>query len=218
MRSIIYTVAASMIFATSCKEAEDKALPDSVVTETTTTTVVKEETTEAPLDSAAVQKAWVDYMTPGDVHKMLAMDNGKWEEEICIWESPEGKSTTSKATAESKMILGGRYQEMRHTGSVMGMPFEGIGTMGYDNASKKMVSTWIDNMGTGMMYTTADFDGTSKTMEFKGEVMDPVTKKSKPVREVFTLVDNNTRRMEMFDVTAEGKEFKSMEITMTRKK
>jgi hypothetical protein len=31
------------------------------------------------------------------------------------------------------------------------MPFEGISTLGYDNAKKTFFSTWIDNMGTGMM-------------------------------------------------------------------
>lgn len=27
------------------------------------------------------------------------------------------------------------------------MPFEGISTLGYDNAKKTFFSTWIDNMG-----------------------------------------------------------------------
>jgi len=34
----------------------------------------------------------------------------------------------------------------------MGMPFEGMGLDGYDNASKEYISIWIDNMGTGIMY------------------------------------------------------------------
>ncbi len=33
----------------------------------------------------------------------------------------------------------------------MGMPFEGMGIDGYDNLAKQYVSTWVDNMGTGIM-------------------------------------------------------------------
>jgi hypothetical protein len=218
MKNITLSVALFALIMTSCKDAVDKAKDDSLVTTETTTTVVKEETTTTPMDSAAMQKAWMDYMTPGEVHKNLALDNGTWNEDICIWESADGQPTRSKSTAVSRMILDGRYQETTHKGSFMGMPFEGIGTLGYDNATKKMVSSWVDNMGTGIMYMTADYDGTSQTMEFKGEVTDPIEKKAKPVRELFTMVDDNTRKMEMFNIAPNGKEYKSMEILMTRKK
>ncbi len=212
MKKIVLTASILAAFI-SCKQAEDKARPDTPLQPVNTA----ETTTTAP-DSATIQKAWIEYMTPGEIHKQLALDNGKWNESITIWESPGAKPTTNKMTAESRMILGGRYQQMTHKGNFMGMDYEGIGTIGYDNASKKMVSTWVDNMGTGMMYMAADYDGKSPTMEFKGEVTDPVTKKAKPSREIFTIVDDNTRQIEMFDVAPNGTEFKNMEITMTRAK
>lgn len=208
-------MAVLLVLATACKKAEDKAVDATV---TIDTTAVKEESPAAPMDSVAAQKAWEEFMTPGEIHKQLAMDNGTWDEDITMWMAPDAPPTKNKATAVSKMILGGRYQEQRHTGTFMGMPFEGIGTLGYDNASKKMVSSWIDNMGTGIMSMSADYDGKAKTIEFKGEVTDPITKKVKPSRELFTMVDDNTRKMEMFDVSPDGKEYKCMEIIMTRKK
>ncbi|MBK9333372.1 MAG: DUF1579 family protein [Ignavibacteria bacterium] len=30
--------------------------------------------------------------------------------------------------------MGGRYQQGKHTGDMMGMPFEGMSLLGYDNA------------------------------------------------------------------------------------
>jgi hypothetical protein len=119
-------------------------------------------------------------------------------------------------TAESRMILGGRFQEMTHRGTFMGEKFEGISTMGYDNASKKIVSSWIDNMSTGIIYLTGDFDSKTNSVELKGEVTDPMTKKVKAARETYTIVDDNTRKVIMYDVTPDGKEYKSMEIVMTR--
>jgi len=44
-----------------------------------------------------------------------------------------------------------------------------------------------------------------------------MTKKDKRFREVYTWVDDNTRKMEMFESDPSGKEYKSMEIEMKRK-
>jgi len=218
MKKIMYAMAALVVMTAACKKTEEKTVETTVVTDTA---AVKTETAEAavPMDSASMMKAWFAYATPGEAHKVLAMDNGKWDEEVTMWMSPDDpKPTKSKLVGESKMILGGRYQEMKHTGTMMGQPFEGHGTVGYNNASKKLESTWTDNMGTGIMYMSGAYDGTAKTMELKGEMTDPMTGKNKPCRETFTIVDDNTRKMEMFDVTNDGKEYKSMEIVMTRKK
>ena len=220
MKKPILVLSAIFLMATACKKAEETPTTDST-TATDTTAVVANETAEAakPMDSAAMMKAWEAYATPGDAHKMLAMDNGTWDCESTMYMSAnDPKPTKTKMTGVYKMILGGRYQESRFTGNIMGQPFEGISTTGYNNASKQIESTWVDNMGTGVMHLKGDYDGKSKTMELKGECVDPMTGKTKPIRETFTVVDDNTRKMEMFDVDAAGKEFKSMELTMSRKK
>lgn len=216
MKKIILSAAALLLMTVACKKAEDKAVDVNVVT--TDTTVVTTETAAAPMDSVAMMKAWESYATPGDMHKMFASENGKWDAAMTMWMAPDAPPTKNTMTAESRMILGGRYQEIRYTGDFMGEKFEGIGTMAYDNASNKVVSSWIDNMGTGMMYMSGDYNADAKTVELKGEVTDPVTKKLKAARETYTYIDDNTRKMEMYDVTPDGKEYKSMEIVLTRKK
>ena len=169
---------------------------------------------QANQDSA--MKAWMSYMTPGDVHKMLAKDDGEWNEEISLWMAPGAPPTKSTATATNRMIMGGRYQESKHTGSFMGMPFEGYSLVGYDNAKKIFVTSWIDNMGTGMMFMEGKWDDKTKTIQFTGKSTDPTTGRDVAVRETFTWIDNNKQKMEMF-MTQEGKEFKTMEILFTRK-
>ncbi|MBC7915018.1 MAG: DUF1579 domain-containing protein [Pyrinomonadaceae bacterium] len=164
----------------------------------------------------AGEKAWMEYMTPGMAHQMLAKSDGEWQEELTFWMEPGAEPVKSKTTAVNKMIMDGRYQHSTHTGLVMGMPFEGIGITGYDNAKKMFVSNWIDNMGTGMMYSEGKWNEANKTIEFKGMAVDPVSGKELKVRQVLKLVDANTETMEMF-TTKDGKEFKSMEIKMTRK-
>ena len=87
----------------------------------------------------------------------------------------------------------------------------------YDNASEEIVSTWIDNMGTGMMVNKGKYDEATKTSTFYGEMVDPVTKKAKKIKEVITYIDDNNQKMEMFDVSEDGKEFKSMQVVSKRK-
>lgn len=162
-------------------------------------------------------KAWTDYKTPGDVHKMIAKWNGKWNGEVSMWMQPGAPPAKSTSTCVNKMILGGRYQESRHTGNMMGMPFEGISTLGWDNARKILVSTWVDNMGTGIMYLEGAWDDATKSAAFKGKSTDPITKTEIDIREVFTIIDDNTQKMEMY-CTQNGQEFKTMEIKFTRSK
>jgi hypothetical protein len=115
------------------------------------------------------------------------------------------------------MILGGRYQESTNTGSFNGMPFEGISTVGYDNAKKKYVSTWVDNMGTGIMYLEGTWNNATRMGVFTGTAIDPMTGKECNIRQTLKIIDENTQEMEMFD-NKMGKETKTMHIKLMRNK
>ena len=162
-------------------------------------------------------KAWTDYMTPGDVHKMIAQWDGKWNGAVTMWMQPGAQPTKSTSTCVNKMIMGGRYQQSTHTGNMMGQPFEGQSTLAWDNARKMFINTWVDNMGTGIMYMEGTWDDATKTANFKGKTTDPTTGKEMDVRQTFAIVNDNTQKMEMF-MNHEGQEFKTMEITFTRAK
>jgi len=168
--------------------------------------------------SEAEMKAWMEYMTPGDIHKMLAKSDGEWNEDISMWMAPGAPVQKSTSTCINKMILGGRYQSSTHTGSFNGMPFEGISTVAFDNAKKTFTTTWIDNMGTGIMVMEGKWDDKTKTLNTKGKQTDPMTGKDMIVRETFQIIDDDTQKMEMFMTPAGGKEYKSMEMILTRKK
>lgn len=171
---------------------------------------------KATAQTEAEEKAWMNYMTPGKEHNRLAADNGAWYNEMTFWQ--DAKSTPMKAvtSSQAQMIFEGRYQEIYYRGEVMGMPFEGKSTVAFDNATKEYISTWIDNMGTGLMVMYGKPDKTGKSIIFTGKMVNPVDGKTSTCREVYTILDDNTRRMEMFD-TKDGKEWKSMEIVMKRK-
>ncbi len=213
MKNLYVTLSMLVFCFTSCKkdiktETESTKVTDSVKTE--------EPIAEPPLDSAAQMKAWAEYATPGNPHKMMADETGTWNCDMTFWMEPNGKPEKANSTAVIKMILGGRYQEGNYKGTMMGQPFEGKSTLAYNNASKEYTTTFIDNMGTGMMVAVGKYDEKSKSMELKGEVVNPLNGKKTPYREIYTIVDTTTRKMEMFD-TKNGEEFKSMEIIMKKK-
>jgi len=213
MKSFYVGLSMLVLCFISCKkevnpETEAATVTDSVKTE--------ESIAEQPLDSATQMKLWISYATPGNAHKMMAAETGTWNCDMTFWEEANGKPSKSTSTANVKMILGGRYQEAIYSGTMMGQPFEGKSTLAYNNASKEFTTTFIDNMGTGMMVATGKYDEANKSMNFKGDMVNPLNGKKTAYREVYTIVDANTRKMEMYD-TKNGDEYKSMEIIMKRK-
>lgn len=172
----------------------------------------------ANAQSEADMKAYMEYMTPGDMHKILSTFEGEWTTEGKMWMDPKGQPMSSSGTATYKMILDGRYQESVFKGQVMGQQFEGKGLMGYDNSKKQFESTWIDNMGTGTMRTEGKYDAATKTFAMSGKFLDPMTGKDCVMRETLKLVDDDTHVMTMYNSVAGAPEYKTMELTFKRKK
>ena len=162
------------------------------------------------------QETWMQYMMPGEMHRLLAQGNGDWHENLVFWMSPEGDATKAESECTNTMILGDRYQESIHKGTMMGMPFEGRGLVGYDNIKKVFQSTWVDNMGTGIMYLEGPFDPKTNSVTLTGKMVDAMTGKTENVREIMTFINEKSQKMEMY-MTKNGKEFKTMEISFTKK-
>ena len=157
--------------------------------------------------------------TPGAEQKVLAAREGKWTYTMKWWMDPGAEPMESTGTSESKMIMDGRYIVDEYKGTAMGMPFNGIGTSGFDNLKKKYVSTWIDNMSTAIMFMEGTYDAATKTFTWKGEGPDPVAGKYMPMRMVDKMIDANKGTTEFYSTDAKsGKEFKSGEIAYTRAK
>lgn len=162
------------------------------------------------------QKVWMEYMTPSWGHEFLAKGAGEYTFVSKLWMMPDTEPTVSEGVAKGEMILGGRYLQMHHSGEMWGMPFEGISLEGYDNAKKAFISTWIDNMGTGIMYATGNYNEENKTLTYNGTYCDPMDGKDKPFKQIGRFTEDNTLVLEMY-MEVEGTEFKNMEITFTKK-
>lgn len=203
--------------AMACNDAATNDAADTKAADSPATTAANV-TDETPTlkDTAKIMSEWMAYATPGEMHKALAKDAGTWTAEMTMWMTPDAPPQKSTGTSTNKMIMGGRYQQSSFKGDFGGMPFEGQGTVGYDNAKKAYVSTWLDNMGTGIMVMEGTYDAANKAINFTGKSVDASGKQCS-MREVFKLVDDKTQVMEMYVTYPGGKEYKNMEITFKRK-
>lgn len=153
--------------------------------------------------------------TPGTRHKALDPLVGEWNVEARFWMPGSDQPMESKGTAKSYWILDGRFVQEEFNGEFMGKPFKGIGITGYDNIKEKYVSTWIDDMSTGVMFTEGPAKGKEFTLE--GKVSCPPTgEKDKAVKTVIRIQSKDKHVVEMHDPTL-GEKSKTGEIIYTRK-
>lgn len=154
----------------------------------------------------------------GEKHKLLAKDIGTWEGKCTMWMGPDADPSVSDSVSTVTSMMDGRYIHCEFKGDIPGMgPFTGMGVRGYDNVSKKFVSAWIDNMGTGIMNGTGEMSSDGSTMTWSYTVNCPIAKKPVTMREVQT-TKGNSMTMEMFCPDPKsGKEFKSMKLELSRK-
>ena len=83
--------------------------------------------------------------------------------------------------------MDGRYIKVEMKGDMPGMgPYHGGGIYGYDNVSKKFVSSWIDNHSTGIMQGEGELTDNGKSITWEYKANCPITKKQMTMKEVDT--------------------------------
>jgi hypothetical protein len=176
----------------------------------------KEKKPQKQMDPQAMMEVYKKLATPGEPHKLFASLAGSWTTQTKEWMEPGKPPMESTGSCEEKVLLDGRFLQQECTGEMMGQPFTGIGVTGYDNYTKKYVSTWMDSMGTGIFVMEGTGSPDGKTVKLKGGHQDPIEGTMKH-HAVWKIVDANTQVFELWGSGMRSKDMKMMEITYMRK-
>src|SRR5215510_6178115 len=101
-----------------------------------------------PMDPKAMEEMMAKLAAPGPQHERFKKLAGDWNLTVKWTMDPSQPMQVTNSTSTITTLLDGRYCQEQTTGEMMGKPFQGMGLTGYDNALKKYVGVWIDNMGT----------------------------------------------------------------------
>jgi len=192
-----FTACAALALAAGTARADSKAAPD--------------------MD--ALMKEWAKWSSPGAPHQLLQKMAGKWTLKQKTWMDPSQPPMETTGTAELAMVLGGRFLQQHYTGTMMGMPFEGSGLVGYDNFRQMYTSSWADNMGTAMMQSHGAANAAGTEITLNGLMDEPATgEKDKKMRQVLRVTGPDAFVFELYNVVPGQGDMKVLEITHTRAK
>jgi hypothetical protein len=171
-----------------------------------------------PLASAQQEQQQPQAAQATREHRLLQRDVGTWDAEITLLPPEEGAAPMkSKGSEKNELLPGGMWLVSRFDGEMMGMPFSGVGTSGYDPIEKKYIGTWIDTMSPHLMVVKGDYDEDTKTMTSTGEGRDFATGQPYTAKLITRDVDENSRTFEMHMPGPDGKHVKMMEIKYKRR-
>jgi hypothetical protein len=167
------------------------------------------------MSEAEMMAQWQTAMTPAAGHKRLEPLVGTFRARTEFVMAPGTPPQIHEGTSQNRLVLGGRFLEQAYSGTAMGMPFEGIGYTGYDNASQRYVGSWMDTFGTGLMLSVGVGRPSDSKIAFATEAIEPSGKKILFDASI-TVKDRDHHSYEMWTKAPNGKRYRNMIVTYER--
>lgn len=155
---------------------------------------------------------WALYMTPSPIHELLSKYEGEFQMEIEM----NGLTEPVLVSSSQKMILGGRFLELKQKGKMMGMDYESIYTIGFNTIDSTLSMTTITNMGTGILALQGKWNEKTKTATLYGKLINPVSQKTIKMRQTVEFTDEDTILIQSFDQEEDKPEKKTVQYKFVR--
>lgn len=153
-------------------------------------------------------------MNPSPEHELLKGMVGEWSGKMQFkmgddWMDLEGHMTR-------ELAFDGRFIIEHVKSEFMGHAFEGMAIMGFNSASKKFESIWVENMATNIAMSTGTYDAKTKSYTFEGDMVDPMT--GEPRKCLMTMDASKPDRQSSmcYWINADGSKEPCMKGEMTR--
>lgn len=167
-------------------------------------------------DAAAGMDVWLRYASPGKYHEYLQPLVGQWTLTVRWWAGPDAPASVSHGTCSYEWIVGRRFLLQKTSGTFGGTASEGVGILGYDNFRGRYSLTWLDSLSTAVMISWGRCDLHGKIFTFFGEYDDVESGERIRSRSVLKIISDDEHVFESFNRGADGKEFKSLQISYKR--
>lgn len=112
-------------------------------------------------------KLWTNvekYATPGEEHLLLHRLLGPWRMEFDLGIGIGGQRVQQTGLGQGRLILGGRFVELRHSLGAANGPVEAVKTWGFDRIYQQYVGTYMDTLGTGLLTFKGSWDEERQTL------------------------------------------------------
>ncbi len=168
---------------------------------------------ESPGESLAKMEQLGEFLaTPSEQHSFFQHFVGDWTTSTSVY-----GMEPSSGVASNNLILGDRYLEGTYSGALMGTPYEGKMTLGFDKYKRKYVVTFIDTLGTSIKYAEGMLDKSKRTLSLWGPMDEWMTgEHDKVVLYRFVIQDENHFSLSIHDLALHPSDTKVVEITYTR--
>ena len=166
----------------------------------------------ATLSGPAAQEEMPSFAT--DHHRKIQASIGEWAGTISWWE-PGVPEPMSSPCSEVVAGIGDLWVQSRFEMDMMGTPFIGSHTYGYDTTKEKHVGVWVDSMNPTLTTMEGDVDEATGKVVMHYDMYDAMTGTTKKMRNE-TAHDGDSYTIEFFEITDDGDQ-KTMEISMERK-
>jgi hypothetical protein len=154
-------------------------------------------------------------MGPAPQHELLKKLDGKWDIKFKLNFDVTAEGTGS---AESKMILGGRFLQWEQRSEAMGMKFGAMNILGFDRRINKYTIYGIDELGTYAVTGEGDYDAGKKILTLSGKTLDPSGKSGaqQEYKFIYDFSTENTVVMQVIFKMADGSEKAIVEASMKK--
>lgn len=171
---------------------------------------------------AAPADPWRAAAAIGEHHRHLDAFAGEWTVTSRHWPTPEAEPTQTGGTMSGRLILEGRFVQLAYAGELVGedgagVPFSGLGLIGYDNLEQWHVALWMDTLSTAVIAQQGVCDAEGGRLTLTGSFTDPATGERRTLRTLYRFEGPDRFVLEQHLPDAEGREYRALEVVHERR-